>query len=317
MKSHYRVKSQYETNCRAGSLIRHAAVAVMTLAVALMLATSQSRAQQRIALVNATHTSTVNVTLGKSLDVRTDQDLVDIAVGDPTVADVNPLTDRALSILGKKIGTTRVTVYGQDKKAVGIFDVEVSYDISRLAAEIANFSGGGIRVSSVNGRILLSGTAPDAVTLDKAVSIARQFVPDPINTVQVTQPQQIMLEVRFIEVSRQASREFGVQWNVFGSRTVANIGNQAPASQLPITTPYGAFQQPQYAVPGNGVGGLNQSPANATISPVVAAGVLSGAAPFGFLVSQLGELRADAAQRAGAARPRAQPSGAQSGRVIG
>ena len=167
-----------------------------------MLATAQSRAQQRIALVNAAHTSTVNVTLGKSLDVRTDQGLVDIAVGDPTVADVNPLTDHALSILGKKIGTTRVTVYGQDKKAVGIFDVEVSYDISRLAAEIANFSGGGIRVSSVNGRILLSGTAPDAVTLDKAVSIARQFVPDPINTVQVTQPQQIMLEVRFIEVSR-------------------------------------------------------------------------------------------------------------------
>lgn len=184
MESQYKVKSQYEANCRAGSLIRHGTVAVMTAAVALMLATVQSRAQQRIALVNAAHTSTVNVTLGKSLDVRTDQGLVDIAVGDPTVADVNPLTDRALSILGKKIGTTRVTVYGQDKKAIGIFDVEVSYDVSRLAAEIANFSGGGIRVSSVNGRILLSGTAPDAVTLDKAVTIARQFVPDPINTVQ-------------------------------------------------------------------------------------------------------------------------------------
>ncbi len=311
MKSHYEIESQHENNCRAGSLIRRAAAAVMTLAVALILVTSQSRAQQRIALVNATHTSTINVTLGKSLDIRADQDLVDIAVGDPTVADVNPLTDRALSILGKKIGTTRVTVYGQDKKAVGIFDVEVSYDISRLAAEIANFSGGGIRVSSVNGRILLSGTAPDAVTLDKAVSIARQFVPDPINTVQVTQPQQVMLEVRFIEVSRQASREFGVQWNVFGSRTVANIGNQVPASQLPITTPYGAFQQPQYAVPGNGVGGLNQSPGSATISSVVAAGVLSGAPPFGFLVSQLGnsvQMQLNALEQQGLARSLAEPN---------
>ena len=45
------------------------------------------------------------------------------------------------------------------------------------------FTGGGIKVSSVNGRIMLSGTAPDAVTLDKAVKIARQFGPDPINTV--------------------------------------------------------------------------------------------------------------------------------------
>ena len=111
---------------------------------------------------------------------------------------------------------------------------------------------------------------PDAVTLDKAVMIARQFGPDPINTVQVMQPQQIMLEVRFIEVNRQASRELGFQWNMFGSKTIANIGDQQPASQLPITA-----------------AGLQQSAQAQTISPVVAAGVLSGTAPFGFLVSQL------------------------------
>ena len=156
------------------------------IAAALAFAAGESQAQQRIAFAGSAHTATVMVTVGKSEDMHTDQSLVDIAVGDPDVADVNPLTDHALSILGKKIGTTRVTVYGEDKKQVGIFDVEVSYDISRLSAEIARFTGGGIKVSSVNGRIMLSGTAPDAVTLDKAVMIARQFGPDPINTVQVT-----------------------------------------------------------------------------------------------------------------------------------
>ena len=238
--------------------------------VALALATGESRAQQRIAFANSAHTTTVMVTVGKSEDVHTDQGLIDIAVGDPEVADVNPLTDHALSILGKKIGTTRVTVYGDGKKQVGIFDVEVSYDISRLNAEIAHLTGGGIRVSSVNGRIMLTGMAPDAATLDKAVMIARQFAPDPINTVQVMQAQQIMLEVRFIEASRQASREIGVQWNMFGSKTIANVGDQQPASRLPITA-----------------AGLNQPASSATVSPVVAAGVLSGTAPFGFLISQV------------------------------
>jgi pilus assembly protein CpaC len=260
--------------------------AALVLVAVLTFASGETRAQTRIALANQTHTTTVAVVLGKSEDVHTDQRLVDIAVGDPGVADVNPLTDHALSILGKKIGTTRVTVYGEDKKPVGIFDVEVAYDISRLAAEIAHLSGGGIKVSSVNGRIMLSGMSPDAVTLDKAVTIARQFVPDPIDTVQVMQAQEIMLEVRFIEASRNASRELGVQWNVFGSHTVANIGSQQPALQLPITTPGGAFQQP-----GAGVGGYSVLPPNVTgtpLSPVVAAGVLSGSSPFGFLVSQLG-----------------------------
>ena len=79
----------------------------------------------------------VTVTIGKSQDVRTDSSFVDVTVGDPEVADVNPLTDHTLSILGKKIGTTRVSVYAEGKKLIGIFDVEVSYDITRLTNELA------------------------------------------------------------------------------------------------------------------------------------------------------------------------------------
>jgi pilus assembly protein CpaC len=210
---------------------------------------------------------TITVTVGKSEDVRTDQSFVDIMVGDPEIADVNPLTDHALSILGKKIGTTRVSVYGEGKKLVGIFDIEVSYDIPRISAEISRVSGGGIRVSSVNGRVMLSGTSPDAATLDKVVTMARQFAPDIINTVEVMQPQQVVLEVRFVEATRQATRDLGVQWNMFGSRTLANVGNQLPASALPVTSPGGSLNTP---------------------GSVVAGGVLSTVAPpFGFLVSRL------------------------------
>ena len=46
------------------------------------------------------------------------------------------------------------------------------------------------------------------------MTIARQFAPEIINSVQVLQPQQVMLEVRFVEASRKAGRELGVQWNV-------------------------------------------------------------------------------------------------------
>lgn len=266
-----------------------------------------AHAEQRVAWANAIHTSTVMVTVGKTEDVRTDQNLADITVGDPDVADVSPLTDHALSILGKKIGTTRVTAYGPDKKPVGIFDVEVSYDISRLATEIARFTGGSIKVSSVNGRIMLSGSSSDAATLDRAVEIARQFGPDPINTVQVLQPQQVMLEVRFIEANRQASRELGVQWNMFGNSALANVGSGLPASQLPITQPNGAFQQPGTS----NLGGPNVQASSLPISPISAAGVLSGASPYGFLVGQLSnrlQIAINALETKGAARSLAEPN---------
>ena len=102
------------------------------------------------------------------------------------IADVNPLTDKSLSILGRKPGTTRVSVYAEGKKLIGVFDVTVTHDTSILASEIARrFPYAKIRVSAVRERIMLVGTCPDAATLDKAVQIARQFRPEIINTVQV------------------------------------------------------------------------------------------------------------------------------------
>ena len=159
--------------------------------------------------------------------MRTDTSFVDVTVGDPEVADVNPLTDHTLSILAKKIGTTRVQVYSEGKKLIGIFDVEVSYDITRLTNELRRrFPSSSLQASTVNGRILLGGEVADAATLDKAVTIARQFGPDIINSVAVMSPQQVMLEVRFIEISRTAGRELGVQWNRFGGNSITNIGNR-------------------------------------------------------------------------------------------
>jgi len=233
-------------------------------------AIDEAQAQRLVQIAGSRRTNVISVPVGKTEDLRIDSAFTDITVGDPDVADVTPLTDRALSILGKKIGTTRVTIYSEGKVQVGIFDIEVTYDVTRLASEIVKVTGAGIRVSSVNGRIMLSGTAPDAVTLDKAVTIARQFAPDIINSVQVMQPQQVLLEVRFIEAKRNAGRDLGVQWNVFNSRMTANIGSRKPADgvlgQLPITAP--------------------TSPTNIPVGEV-AAGVLSGGSPFGFMLGRM------------------------------
>ena len=294
---------------RIGALLRRGWVRAVLAASVMVALAPAVHAQQHLTLAGAVHTATLRVTINKTEDVRTDQSFANITIGDPDIADVSPLTDHSLSILGKKIGTTRVTVYDADHKPVGIFDIEVSYDISRLAVEIGHFTGGGIRVSSINGRIMLSGTSPDATTLDKAVQIASQFGGDPINTVQVMQPQQIELDVRFIEVKRSAGRDLGVQWNAFGNSVLANSGSGLPASKLPITQPNGSFQQPAYA--GSGFGGPNVLASALPISPVVAAGVLSGVAPFGFLVGQLSnklQIEVNALEARGAARMLAEPN---------
>jgi len=261
-----------------------ASLALLTLAAsAFVLAPGSLReasAQRLLQISGAKRSVSVTVAVGKTEDVRIDTAFTDITIGDSDVADISPLTDRTISILGKKIGTTRVTLYAEGKAQIGIFDIEVTYDVTRLAVEINRFSEGGIKVSSINGRIMLSGTARDAATLDRALVIARQFAPDPINTVTVSAAQQVMLEVRFVEASRQASRELGIQWNSLTQNTAVKLGAPLP-------------------------------PINAAGAAV---GVLSGATPYGFLAAVLnrGGLSVDVALNAleqkGLARSLAEPN---------
>jgi pilus assembly protein CpaC len=280
-------RRQPDRNAGAGNWLRDLAISlVIALVVSLLCMVGGAYAQQErtIQISGANRTAMVTVTIGKSQDVHTDSSFVDVMVGDPEVADVNPLTDRTISILAKKIGTTRVSVYSEGKKMIGIFDVEVTYDITRLTNELRRrFPGSGLQASTVNGRIMLSGEVADAATLDKAVTIARQFGPEIINSVSVTQPQQVMLEVRFIEISRTASRELGVQWNRFGTNSTTNIGNAT--NTLPVT--------------------------NAT---EVGAGLISGASPFGFLIAHITgggsntDLLISALEHKGVARSLAEPN---------
>jgi pilus assembly protein CpaC len=167
----------------------------------------------------------VKVFIGKSETLRTSLQFADIMVGDPEIADVIPLTDRSLSIHGKKIGSTRVSVYGEGKALVSVLDVEVAYDTAQLSEELARrFPSARFRVSSVNGRILLSGSAPDAPTVDRAIVMARQFGPDIINSVRVNRSQQVMLEVRFVEATRSAGRELGINWNISAPDVAVGLG---------------------------------------------------------------------------------------------
>lgn len=232
-----------QSNLVGWALFRRATISWLVALLALSsplasIAASEAQAQANKRLVKLSpneRTSQVLVPLGKSENIRTSTGFADVVVGDPEIADVMPLTDRTLSVLGRKVGLTRISVYGEGKQLVGVFDVEVSHDTNAIAGAIrAQFPEAKVRVSTVNGRIMLSGVVPDAVTLDKALQFAKQFSPDVINSMSVAQPQQVLLEVRFIEASRNAGRELGIRWDVAGNNLLATAGTAGVLSGTPF-----------------------------------------------------------------------------------
>ncbi|MGI9414900.1 MAG: type II and III secretion system protein family protein [Hyphomicrobiales bacterium] len=181
----------------------------------------------------------LRVTLRKSETIEVDIPFAEVLIGDPAVADVLPLTNHSIYVLGKEVGSTNISIYDKDKQLLGVLDLEIAYDAKGLARTLSqNITGGKIKVSSVNGRLLLSGTVLDAPSLTRALNLANQYAPDAVtNALSVGTSQQVMLEVRFVEVERTAGRELGVKWDVVSKRFSAMTGT----GLLTSTTPFGTI----------------------------------------------------------------------------
>jgi pilus assembly protein CpaC len=230
------------------------------------------------------------IAVNKSVTIPVSRPFSSAVVGSPEIADALPMTDRALYIQAKKIGTTNVSIYDEEMRLIKVVDVEVAFDTGNLQSKIrASTGNSGIRVSNDNGQVVLSGTASDAVTADKAFNLAKAWSPNGtvINAMTVASPQQVMLKVRFLEVSRTAGRQLGINWaaiNGSGTRGVTTgqgglvtsppqIGGTQNVNGTPTVTCAPSGICPPF---GNGI--------------FQAAGTLLGAspgAPFGVILAEI------------------------------
>jgi pilus assembly protein CpaC len=225
------------------------------------------------------------VILNKSRTLRFDKPFASAVVGAPDIVDALPMSDRALYIQGKKVGTTNISVFDQSMKLIGVLDVEVSIDTGNLQDKIRSSTGsGGIRVGSTNGQIVLSGVAGNAVAAERAVAVARSMIPEGgsiVNAMKVAPAQQVMLKVRFLEIARSASRELGVNW--FAANNAGNRGFNTGVGGLIGGQPQGRGAVTSVDPAGNPI-----LPSAAGVPLFTAAGtLLSGAAPFGVALASL------------------------------
>ncbi|MBR0975329.1 type II and III secretion system protein family protein [Bradyrhizobium japonicum] len=226
----------------------------------------------------------VKVILNKSRTFRVDTAFATIVAGSPDIIDVKSLSDHLIYIQGKQTGTTNVILLDGAMKQIGILDVEVAIDTGNLQQNIRASTGAqGIRVSSSEGQVVLSGTASDAVTAERAVAIATGTLPKGgtvVNAMSVASPQQVMLEVRFLEASRTAGRELGM--NLYAANASgSNIANSGLGGANSINTASGRVAMP------------NVGPPPGSIPLLGTAGTLVGAAggvapvPFGSLLTSI------------------------------
>jgi pilus assembly protein CpaC len=226
--------------------------------------------------------SRVRITKNKSKNIRLDTPFADAAVGSTEIAEIVPISDRQLYILGKKIGTTNVLLYDSAKQLIGVVDVEVKSDTGSLQEKIRDASGGGgISVDEVDGKLVLSGNGGDAQTIERAMTIAKGLGAEPVNALKLKANQQVLLKVRFVEASRSAARAIGVRWQgILNNRMAGVIGSQAPSSTMAAS---GMF--PGSPTRGGGPVVPNGAAHGAVLD--VLTNTLSGGSPVATVIAQL------------------------------
>ncbi len=181
---------------------------------------------------NDLHAGTLEVPINKSQVVSADRPIAKALVGNAEIADVLPISNRSIYVLGKKTGTTSLSLYDAGNRVIAIMDISVGPDVEGLRDQLKQMiPGNQIDVRLSNGSILLSGLVNDPGAANRAAQLAKAFAGENVvNMLSMGASQQVMLEVRFAEVSRNLGEQIGVNHALLSDdlRTIAGTGEIGP-----------------------------------------------------------------------------------------
>ncbi|MEI6085165.1 MAG: pilus assembly protein N-terminal domain-containing protein [Verrucomicrobiota bacterium] len=174
---------------------------IMTVMVAWSLGSS----------LQAQSENAIRVNSGEAVTLAAES-VTKLAIADPSIADVVALSDKEISIIGKKIGGTTLTIVRQDKPTQ-VYRIEVGNDMT--ATLIRKMVGSStIVVRNVGDTVILDGYVNDEIEAQRAAQIAGAVKGQQVvNLIEVRKPRQIRIRTRVVEVNSDAVKNVGFRWN--------------------------------------------------------------------------------------------------------
>ncbi|MET3131777.1 pilus assembly protein CpaC [Oxalobacteraceae bacterium GrIS 1.11] len=174
--------------------------------------------------------ASLTLQLGKSTMMRLPESVLNRSVGNPAVLQAMLVAPDTLYLVGVDVGSTNMIIQGKSGLC-SVIDVQVGMDTAGLQATLAALmpEEKELRVSAAADTLVLSGTVADATAVVRAIELAGAYVRRPVqaqaatakageaappaaaagaggvrivNLLNVSAPQQVMLEVQIAEVSK-------------------------------------------------------------------------------------------------------------------
>jgi pilus assembly protein CpaC len=178
----------------------------------------------------STETSSVQLLVGRSTLVDVGSPIARVSLTSADVADALVTSPTQLLVHGKLPGAISMFVWDRSG-SVKRYEIAVQRDLDRLSDQVRTlFPGERIEVHSNGKSVVLSGQVSSKDVADKAVSVAAGYVDNKAEVVTLLQVQpgprsnQVLLRVRFAEVSRSAMSEYGMSFFTSPTGVKNNVG---------------------------------------------------------------------------------------------
>ena len=178
------------------------------------------------ATITRTPIEMVRLSLNKTVGVSLPEPLRDIVVGNPDVVDALVRAPNQVMLVARGIGQSDVTFFDRAGGVMRRIAVDVHVDADGLKTVLAEVlpDEPKIRVSGVGDSVYLAGTVKTDIAVTQARALARRFVKDDsnvVNLLRVSSEQQVLLQVKVAEMQKTVLKELGV--GLTGS--ILKVGN--------------------------------------------------------------------------------------------
>ncbi|NKX44191.1 type II and III secretion system protein family protein [Roseicyclus persicicus] len=200
---------------------------------------------QGLRVVEGQTSATLSVPMNRAVVVESDLLFAEISVANPSIADIATLSERTIYVLGRAPGRTTMTLLGADGALIANIEVQVVPDVAELRERLREIlRGEQIEVRTANDGIVLSGTVSSGRVVERAMELADRYAPGRVsNLMLVGGSQQVMLQVRFAEMSRTVRQELGVRLGLTedagGTGSTFSGSSAPPSGVLSVASTFG------------------------------------------------------------------------------
>lgn len=210
--------------------------------------------------VDDNNVESISLGIGQSLVVALPWPAVGVSISQPAIADVQILNPEQVLLIGKSLGVTDLVVWGESNRVWHV-KLLVVVDLSYVQLELQRiFPDADLRVVQSQDILVVQGQLRRVEDVANLRAVLDAYELKYVDATSVAGVQQVMLQVRVAEVSREAIRALGINGfyagnSFFGGITLGSEGGGAlnPVSIFPfVDSPTGNFD---FVFGEGGVGG--------------------------------------------------------------